>query len=115
MRSLFRQLFGARAPEASLAPPPVSAADRAGCGRCRSEGNTHLAAGRLDDAANSYAQALACDPGDALAHLNLGYVQLEQAHHAQALENLERAATLAPTLSDAPYLIGRAQQESGRL
>ena len=83
--------------------------------RFRQEGNSHLSEGRLDDAARCYARAVELNSSDAAAHLNLGYVLLEMRQHARALQSLAQSASLDPTLPDAPYLMGRAHREAGRL
>lgn len=94
---------------------PAGVPDTTSAQRLRQEGNAHLGEGRLADAVRCYARAVELDPGDAAAHLNLGYARLEQGLHAQALEGLAKAAELDPGMADAPYLMGRACRESGRL
>ena len=92
----------------------TAATDAASPERLRQEGNSHLAEGRLQDAARCYARAAELAPGDAAAHLNLGFALLEMGQREQALQSLARAASLDPALADAPYLMGRAQRELGR-
>lgn len=85
----------------------------------RQRGNAALQRGALDEAAESYRAAVAAAPDDAAAHVNLGYVLLEQGRHAQALSVLASGAALAgergDTAADALFLLGRAQQAQGKL
>jgi Flp pilus assembly protein TadD len=74
-----------------------------------------LGSGRLDEARRCYAEAVAADAADALAHVNLAYVLLEQQQPAAAADLLQRAATLGSPddshLPDTWYLLGRARQQ----
>jgi tetratricopeptide (TPR) repeat protein len=97
---------------------PVPAGRAAGAAEWRSRGNAALGKGALDEAAHCYRQAVAADAGDAAAHLNLGYVLLEQGQPAAAAGALAQAAALAAAdpqvLADARFLLGRTQQAQGQ-
>lgn len=106
-------IFGFRR-KAVPEPPPAAAA---GAASPRTRGNEALAQGRLDDAAQAYREAIAADAGDPLAHVNLGYVLLEQGDAAEAAASLAEAARLAgeraDVLADAQFLLARARQQLG--
>jgi tetratricopeptide (TPR) repeat protein len=108
---MFKKLLHAFQP----ASPPHDATARAADARER--GNATLGQGRLDAAASCYREALQADPDDALAHVNLAYVFLEQQQAAAAAELLQRATGLRSKddahLQDAWFLLGRARQELG--
>jgi tetratricopeptide (TPR) repeat protein len=94
-------------------PPPVTAVVPA---NWKSQGNEALARGALEEAQSHYRRGTEPPPGDPLAWLNLGYVQLEQGQHALARESLTRAAGLVPAqdaavLCDVYGLLGRERQE----
>lgn len=78
-------------------------------------GNAALGDGRLDEAAQCYRQALAADAGSAAAHVNLGYVLLQQRQAAQAADLLRRATQLTPATdplhADASFLLGGAREQ----
>ena len=95
-------------------PQPVAAP---GAAEWRARGNAALERGALDEAASCYRAAIQADPADAAAHVNLGFVLLEQGHAAHAAPELARAAALAAggdAAADALFLLGRAQQAQGQ-
>jgi Tfp pilus assembly protein PilF len=73
----------------------------------RNVGAMHLMAmifrsqGRLDTARFALENALLVEPGNALLHLELGYVLLEQKDEKAAIVSFEKAARLRPTLLEA--------------
>ena len=80
------------------------------------EGNAHLHAGRLADAAVCYGQAVREAPDNAAARLNLGYVQLEAGELEAARSSLERAVSLAgepAQRAEAQYFLARALRGAG--
>jgi len=108
-----RSLFGrpAKPVVAAVAPASVTAA------QWQSRGNAALAAERLDEAVECYAQAASADPSDAVARLSLGFALLEKSDATGALQNLARALVLKQPhqaiLHDIHYLTGRAHQQLG--
>lgn len=90
----------------------------AGAAEWRARGNAALAQGKLVEAADCYRQAAACDPADAEARVNLGYVLLEQGRAAEATEVLAQAVALAAgragLLADAHFLLGRGHRLQGQ-
>jgi predicted O-linked N-acetylglucosamine transferase (SPINDLY family) len=81
----------------------------------KKRGNEFLAQGKLEDAAESYRQAVAADPGRAEGFLNLGYVLRELGLLDEAEHNLKRALLIDPAMADACYLLGGIAQERGNL
>lgn len=71
-------------------------------------------AGKLDEAARSFAAVTETRPGFAPAWKALGVVYVAQARYALAAEPLERACTLQPDLPDACYYHGRNLYELNR-
>lgn len=84
----------------------------------RARGNAALAASRIDEAAHCYREAVAADPADPLAHLNLGFALLEQGDWRAALASLQQALALRRPGDDfvheAHFLAGRAQEAGGQ-
>jgi tetratricopeptide (TPR) repeat protein len=71
--------------------------------------------GRLDDARNSYTQALKLNDGLAVAHNNLASMALErQEPPAQALASAQRAVALAPQVPQFQSTLGWALWRSGQ-
>jgi predicted O-linked N-acetylglucosamine transferase (SPINDLY family) len=81
----------------------------------KKRGNEFLAQGKLEDAAESYRQAVAADPGRAEGFLNLGYVLRELGRLDDAEHNLKQALLIDPAMADACYLLGGIAQERGDL
>ena len=78
-------------------------------------GNAYTMAGRLNDAAAIFRQLIAANPGDALAHENLGMTQL-QANDARGAEaSLRRAIQLDPSLAAAYTALGVVLANTGRV
>lgn len=75
-------------------------------GSHKSQGNAFLGQGKLDEAAASYRQAIAENPLDADARLNLGFVLSEQEHYEEAERALRQALEINPALADAFYILG---------
>lgn len=73
----------------------------------RLQGNRLLDAGRLDEAASSYRQALSLDARSASALVNLGYVLIELGRQIEAAPVLDQALALDPTNVDANFMLGR--------
>ncbi len=78
-------------------------------------GNEQLAQGKLDQATQSYRQALALAPDDVGALVNLGFVLSEQQRDADARPLLERAIQLNAQQEDALYTLAVIDRRSGRL
>ncbi|NNU44867.1 tetratricopeptide repeat protein [Ramlibacter montanisoli] len=103
-------MFGFRRKAATAAAP--------GAAEWRARGNAALGQGQLVEAADCYRQAAACDPADAEARVNLGYVLLEQGAAVEAAGTLSQAVALAgertELLADAQFLLGRAHRLQGQ-
>lgn len=72
----------------------------------RRNGNTFLSEGKLDDASASYLLAIAVNPQDADAYLNLGFVLSEQQRYKEAEYSLRKSLDINPKLADAFYILG---------
>lgn len=113
--ALFRDLLNALGGSRRKAQPPARPADSAEQWRAR--GNAALGAGQIEEAARCYREAMAADPSDALARLNLGFALLEQQQPAEAAKELGQAIALRRNddfLHEAYFLLGRAQQAGGQ-
>jgi tetratricopeptide (TPR) repeat protein len=101
----------------SATPAPAPGAETSTAADWRGQGNAALARGALDEAARCYRQAILVAPRDAAAHVNLGYVLLEQGQVAEAAALLAGAVALAGSeageLADAHFLLARARQAQG--
>ena len=86
--------------------PSTSTGEASDAAALRKQGNAHLQQGQLTQAAECYRQAVAADPADAAAHVNLGFVLRELELPADALRHLQQAVQLDPALGDAHYLLG---------
>ncbi|HEY1426658.1 MAG TPA: sulfotransferase [Caulobacteraceae bacterium] len=84
--------------------------DPAGASRLLAEAAAHMAAGRLAEAATSYARAERADPADFRAPISLATVDLRQGRPEQALPRLRRAAELKPDLLQAWANLGAVAQ-----
>ncbi|MBL0042597.1 MAG: tetratricopeptide repeat protein [Xanthomonadales bacterium] len=72
------------------------------------EGQVEEKAGRLDEAARCYREAIAKDPGLAKAYMNLGNVHRARSNHESALLLYAKAVDLDPKSADAHYNLGNA-------
>jgi tetratricopeptide (TPR) repeat protein len=72
-------------------------------------------AGRLEEAAAAAAEALAAEPGSALAALRMADVQLRRGDAAAAQRWYEQALTLDPTLGGARYALAGIKARAGDL
>jgi protein O-GlcNAc transferase len=97
------------APAKSPAHPDEAARGKA----LRDRGNGFLAQGKLEEAAASYREALAADPRDADAHLNLGFVLSEQHRYGPAQDALACSLAINPRQADAFYILGVMDQAQG--
>jgi protein O-GlcNAc transferase len=80
----------------------------------RRRGNAFLAEGKLDEASASYREAIAANPQDADACLNLGFALNEQQRYEEAERALQRSLELNPALTDALYILGVMARRQGR-
>ncbi len=108
MFSFFRKKQSSTKPPPNPDPQTESASHK-------KRGDGLLAQGQLDDAAQSYRQALSFDPNHAEANLNLGFVLKEQAKYEEAEHYLNRAVQTNPRLEDAYYILGTVAQIRGNL
>jgi tetratricopeptide (TPR) repeat protein len=109
MLSAVRRLFRSNAKESLAAPEaPIGSTWQA-------RGNEALARGDLRRAAECYREGTVPAPGQPVAWLNLGFVQLELQQHDSARESLLRAERMfdasSPQLPDVWALLGRERQE----
>jgi len=77
------------------------------------DGNALLASDDLRGAERCYRQAVAADPGDALARVNLGFVLLQQRCLGEASSELNAALALDPNNADCHYLLGGLSELQG--
>lgn len=80
----------------------------------RRRGNAFLAEGKLDEATNSYREAIALNPQDADACLNLGFALSEQQRYQEAEHALQRSLDINPGLADAFYFLGLIAKKQGK-
>jgi tetratricopeptide (TPR) repeat protein len=84
----------------------------------RKRGNEALASARLEEAARCYLQAIALEPSEPLARVNLGYVLIEAGKPSDAITALQQAISLAQSnpdaLADAQFLLARAHRSQGQ-
>jgi Flp pilus assembly protein TadD len=81
----------------------------------RKLGNTCLAEGKLSDARTHYESAIAAQPGDADAHVALGFVLSRQSRWTEARRFLELAVRLEPENPEACYLLRVSQLHDEQL
>jgi len=72
----------------------------------KKQGDEHLKAGRLDDAAECYRRAVSISPDYVDACVGLGFVLSEQKHYGEAEPYLRHALSIDPENADAHYLRG---------
>lgn len=118
--AFFRNVIGrlTGSPAAQATPTAARAASAAvASAEWKSRGNAALGKWDLDEAAHCYRQAVAADPADALARLNLGFVMVEKGDAPVALELLTQALALRrhedDIAHDAHYMLGRAYRQQG--
>jgi Tfp pilus assembly protein PilF len=80
----------------------------------KDQGNAHFGNGRLADAAESYRQAIACDPHYAEAYNNLGFVHQAQGDLEQAAAQYRKAIEINPELLTAQLNLGAVLLGLGR-
>lgn len=80
----------------------------------RRRGNAFLAEGKLDEASSSYREAIALNPQDADACLNLGFALGEQQRYQEAEQALRRSLDINPALADAFYFLGLMARKQGK-
>jgi predicted O-linked N-acetylglucosamine transferase (SPINDLY family) len=101
---------------AETSPQAVGSADPLSeSANLRRRGNEHLAGGRLEEAETCYRQAVALDPRNAEAHLNLGFVLSERKQYDEAKRYLSEAIRIKPDLEDAHYILGTIAEERSDL
>ncbi|NML42687.1 tetratricopeptide repeat protein [Ramlibacter sp. G-1-2-2] len=111
MRALFGRLLGRNTPPVPAPTPTPTPTPESQAAHLQA-GNAALAAGDLAAAGKHYRAAVRQAPGDAMAHLNLGYVLLEQGQLDVARDSLEKAVALGGG-ADAHYLLGQAHAARG--
>jgi predicted O-linked N-acetylglucosamine transferase (SPINDLY family) len=80
----------------------------------RRRGNALLAEGKLDEATSSYREAIALNPQDADACLNLGFALSEQQRYQEAEHALQRSLDIKPGQADAFYFLGLMAKRQGK-
>jgi len=78
-------------------------------------GDKYLGEGKLEDAAESYRQAIALNPNFAEAYNNLGNALREQKQYGEAEHCFKQAVLINPELANAYSNLGYMLQEQGRL
>jgi tetratricopeptide (TPR) repeat protein len=64
-------------------------------------------------AAQAYRKAILENPNDAIAHMRLGFTNLEMGHREDAVAHLTTAVELDPTLTEAFLKLGELEEEEG--
>jgi tetratricopeptide (TPR) repeat protein len=82
--------------------------------RYAEEGQSALAAGRLDDAEKAYEKLRELEPGVAEVHANLGMIYFQQGRYEQAVPALRQALKLKPSLTRTESLLSVSLSELGR-
>ena len=77
-------------------------------------GNAYVVAGRIPDGIRTFTRLLALDPGNALAHENLGTAQLQGKDYKAAEASLRRAVQLDSSLAGAYTALGVVLASTGR-
>jgi arylsulfatase A-like enzyme/Tfp pilus assembly protein PilF len=77
-------------------------------------GNAYVVAGRIPDGIRTFTRLLALDPGNALAHENIGTAQLQGKDYKAAEASLRRAVQLDPSLAGAYTALGVVLATTGR-
>jgi len=77
-------------------------------------GNIFIVLNQLDQAENSYAEALRINPDDADLHHRLGNVYLRRGDPVRALKSFQEAIRKDPTNVDANYTLGEITLASGQ-
>jgi tetratricopeptide (TPR) repeat protein len=103
-------LFLCASGSAVLAQP----ADPALLGRYAAEGEKALAEQRYDEAARAFEKLGELAPETAEVHAKLGLVYYQQQDFARAVEALQRAVTLKPTLPKIDVLLAMSRSELGQ-
>ena len=80
-----------------------------------SSGEALMKAGRIDEAADAYAEALRLEAGSSAIHNNAGIVFAQQGKAAEAIEHFRRALVLDPDNADAHANLGLALGGQGEL
>ncbi|CAH2604538.1 Tetratricopeptide repeat protein [Rhodovastum atsumiense] len=87
-------------PDAETVPPPVGTAERPDDAELHfTRGNAQLCRGAMAEAEACFRQALACDPGHALALTNLGSLLRHQDRPEEALAQFRQALARRPDLA----------------
>ena len=73
----------------------------------------YMQAGRVDEAAASYAEALRIDPGMAEASNNLGIILCRSGHVAEGIDRIRAALRAQPDFVQAHFALGTALLQSG--
>lgn len=107
MRRFLNAFFGSGA--AASQPAAPASVD------WKKKGNDHLARGELQQAAGCYRQAIAFDPADTAACLNLGFVLGEQREHDEARHWLQQVLDREPGHHEAHFLLARVARAGGDL
>src|ERR1700687_2174344 len=82
--------------------------------RYAEEGQSALAAGRLDEAEKAYEKLRDLEPGVAEVHANLGMIYFQEGRFDQALPALRQALKLKPSLTKTESLLAVSLSELGR-
>jgi predicted TPR repeat methyltransferase len=78
-------------------------------------GNTLFNLGRLEEAAESYTQAISLEPGNALAYSSLGHVSYNRGRLEEAFASLRQAIAIKPNYAKAYSTLGDGLYGTGRL
>lgn len=80
----------------------------------KERGDASMREAHWEQATQYYRQAIAGNPSYTVAHLNLGFVLMQQGSLQEAQHHLTRALELDPSSADANYLLGTLNLANGR-
>ena len=104
--------YAEKYPSANTTPPQtnkaVTDADKSAAEKLKSEGNTALAAGKLNDAYVKYTAAIALNPHNAVYYANRAAVLITQTKFEQAIADCRRAIDCDSSYTKAHYRLGTA-------
>ncbi|KAJ7456565.1 putative stress-induced protein STI1, partial [Mycena latifolia] len=93
----------------SSAPKTTSAEDKARAEKFKQSGNTQMSSKQYDQAIESYTQAIALDPANAIYYSNRAAAYSSKGDHLSAVGDAEQAITVDPNFIKAYHRLGHAQ------
>ncbi|KAJ6574632.1 hypothetical protein B0H19DRAFT_1254311 [Mycena capillaripes] len=90
-------------------PKSISAEDKAKAEKLKQSGNTLMSSKQYDKAIESYTQAIAADPTNAIYYSNRAAAYSSKGDHLSAVNDAEHAITIDPKFVKAYHRLGHAQ------